>query len=609
MIRLAVYALFLFARLMAIHAFPVQPVSKQHLSLSQAPVTELRAAPGEFEKRMREDEIRMKINQLRKSGRLKGSGESQAMKDSMAFFNKESPLEKYADKIKAAQAKKNATATSAMKVASSKERLEGYSSSSATTNSTKRTSGIGGSWSPEDVGDENSTSSYVPTRGSWGAFERPKDISKAFGGGKRIGAGVTKTDAEIQKEREKEQSTAERLKAYRENAGLVVESETANMKEINETLIFSKYCMRRGLYNKAVEALENITEYCSQNSKMGSQVFLELAMALEATGCTENATMLYTSLANSCKQPDVKRNAKQLLYGLEAMDFLRIKGEDIISKNEAKKAQYVDVSVLSRLSDFDDRSYSVTYVNKDKGSTFYNELTKNVIRTKREARLVLLQAKESGDVASIRVIQALNKLSRDFAGKIASKKLVGEVKYRQVESGDSRSDSDSDSGMENTADGELPASLIKSSLEGEWKLQLTATKTSSESIVYYQKAWQVFEKGITEMALSYTYSVPVGLFKNYKETSGVVKIGKEQRLSFRRGEEIGGGGILGGGVGGETFLSEVVLLLVDDSLLVLQDQEGSGKKGRFYVFHRSESDELSGAKGRDEQFMKRINSS
>ena len=50
----------------------------------------------------------------------------------------------------------------------------------------KTTSGIGGSWAPPS---EQET--HKPTgSGSWGVFERPADISKAFGGGKRIGVGA-----------------------------------------------------------------------------------------------------------------------------------------------------------------------------------------------------------------------------------------------------------------------------------------------------------------------------------------------------------------------------------------------------------------------------------
>ena len=167
---------------------------------TMTPNTALFAAPDEFSKKMREDEIRMKINQLRKAGRLKGVGDTRAMKESLKFFNKQSPLDKYADKIKAAQDRKDRNATESSTVV-------------------KTTSGIGGSWSPPtstNSTDKDGEASYKPARGSWGAFERPADISKAYGGGKKIGAGVEKTEAELEREKQKDMSTAEKLKAYRE---------------------------------------------------------------------------------------------------------------------------------------------------------------------------------------------------------------------------------------------------------------------------------------------------------------------------------------------------------------------------------------------------------
>lgn len=47
------------------------------------------------------------------------------------------------------------------------------------------TSGIGGSWS----GSATEVDSHKPKVGTWGLFERPADISKAYGGGRKVGVG------------------------------------------------------------------------------------------------------------------------------------------------------------------------------------------------------------------------------------------------------------------------------------------------------------------------------------------------------------------------------------------------------------------------------------
>ena len=70
----------------------------------------------------------------------------------------------------------------------------------------KTTSGIGGSWAPPTEPE-----THKPTgSGSWGVFERPADISKAFGGGKRIGVGAPEQNNVVNETKARE--TAERLK-------------------------------------------------------------------------------------------------------------------------------------------------------------------------------------------------------------------------------------------------------------------------------------------------------------------------------------------------------------------------------------------------------------
>ena len=52
-----------------------------------------------------------------------------------------------------------------------------------TTSLNKTTTGTGGTYIKNETAIEDK---YRPTRGSWGYFERPKDISKAYGGGRKI---------------------------------------------------------------------------------------------------------------------------------------------------------------------------------------------------------------------------------------------------------------------------------------------------------------------------------------------------------------------------------------------------------------------------------------
>ena len=71
----------------------------------------------------------------------------------------------------------------------------------------KTTSGIGGAWSKNET---SKADSYRPANGGWGYFPRPKDISKAYGGGKRVGAEVETTmEDEMRKQQAIEDTTYE----------------------------------------------------------------------------------------------------------------------------------------------------------------------------------------------------------------------------------------------------------------------------------------------------------------------------------------------------------------------------------------------------------------
>jgi hypothetical protein len=200
-----------------------------------------------------------------------------------------------------------------------------------------RTTGVGGTWSPPPSTTTNDDEqiiedAYQPKVGTWGAFPRPKNISVAYGGGKRVGAGI-KTDENLRQQSIND--TKERLRAYRERMGIEVQSEKDHVDEIEEALALASRAMQRGSYGAGVSALEKVTQYCSTRSKLGGKVFLELAMAYEAEGKTDQALGLYAALTKSPME-NIKQNADKLLYGLEAMNFMR--NEAMLQDFSRKKA-------------------------------------------------------------------------------------------------------------------------------------------------------------------------------------------------------------------------------------------------------------------------------
>ena len=103
----------------------------------------------------------------------------------------------------------------------------------------KKTSGVGGTWKKDESQPE---ADYTPVRGSWGAFPRPRDISKAYGGGRQIGAGVEGDLTNRMKL--SEEDTRAKLRAYRERVGIDVQSEKDNAETIEEALKIASLAMQ-----------------------------------------------------------------------------------------------------------------------------------------------------------------------------------------------------------------------------------------------------------------------------------------------------------------------------------------------------------------------------
>lgn len=133
----------------------------------------------------------------------------------------------------------------------------------------------------------------LPLLGTWGIFPRPKSISKAYGGGRRVGAGITNAQTDSV------DSTSEKLRALRERIGIEVQSEKDNKDVIEEAIALAGRAMSRGSYSSGISALEKVTQYCSSRSELGGKVFLDLAMLYEAEGRTDQALSLYATLAKS----------------------------------------------------------------------------------------------------------------------------------------------------------------------------------------------------------------------------------------------------------------------------------------------------------------------
>jgi hypothetical protein len=408
-------------------------------------------------------------------------------------------------------------------------------SMSSTGSSEQLTSGVGGSWTKNETAVAEDV--YKPKTGSWGAFPRPRDISKAYGGGRRIGPGFSDEQARLKSTEE----TRARLQRYREKVGIEVQSEKEHSDEINEALDIAALAMRRGMYSTAVSALEKVTKWCSTNSKVGGKVFLELAMAYEAVGRTQEAIRVYTTLSK-CRMEDIKYNAKRLLYGLEAMEFMQKEVQSKEFQRKKTKNTFIDATGMDRFSENFDDIYQTAYV--DLQGSFYKKLTESVVRTPREARQVLLRATDSGLVERARIVQALRSIARNF-DEALEKEIERNTVLEPVAVMDgkpilTRPAPEEDEEIRTTMDGFklMEPSKMLDRLNGEWRLQLLADKRG-DGVKFFNNtlSWQQMDT----KSMSFSASVPSG-FVTVRQ-SGSLAFNEKRRVLRRQSVEVSGGGV------------------------------------------------------------------
>ena len=221
----------------------------------------------------------------------------------------------------AAAAGSDAEESKEEKLARAKALIEKVRGGSGDADPPQTSSGIGGTWTPpKDIKKEVST--HKPTgSGSWGVFERPADISKAYGGGRKVGVGGFQPSAE--EEEDMRRKTMEKLNAYRRSVGVDRVLEDEHKEEIEAALEEHDKWMSKVRTQKAIECLEAVTEYTSFKTVLGGKVYLKLALAQEQAGERRAAKSIYTKLQQN-GDPSVAQTAKQLLFGFEAMEFMKV---------------------------------------------------------------------------------------------------------------------------------------------------------------------------------------------------------------------------------------------------------------------------------------------
>lgn len=161
-----------------------------------------------------------------------------------------------------------------------------------------------------------STDVYTPAVSTWGVYERPRDISKAYGGGRSISKEeMDRMDEEM--EENKSESISEKIVAK------ALRVEIAHEAEIRKAMDKAKLELQRGNRVATVQAFESVCDKVSWQSDLGGDFYLQLGMALETVDRSDEARKIYGKLVTVSWSQKVRRLALQLISGLDIAKQIR----------------------------------------------------------------------------------------------------------------------------------------------------------------------------------------------------------------------------------------------------------------------------------------------
>jgi hypothetical protein len=168
---------------------------------------------------------------------------------------------------------------------------------------------------------------------SWGVFERPDNISEAYGGGRNIEPGTPLETDEASAARLAKVRKA--VGAFRLQNGLDVAPE--NEAEISAALAEGEAALSAGALEAAVVRFRAAAALAAMPSAQGGQARLRLALCLDSLGQAAEAKELYTLLGRH-PNAEVKKQAARLLWGMtEATAFLKV---DDMSFDDGRRREY-----------------------------------------------------------------------------------------------------------------------------------------------------------------------------------------------------------------------------------------------------------------------------
>lgn len=324
-------------------------------------------------------------------------------------------------------------------------------------------------------------------------------------------------------------------------------------------------------------------------------------MAYEAVGRTSEAIQVYSTLTTS-RMENIKYSAKRLLYGIEAMQFMRNEAKSASFSRKRASQTFIDTTGLGNIANNFDDKYNTAYVDLDRRGGFYRKLTESVVRSIREARQILLAATDSSEVDRTKIIQALRSMDRSFSDALREEikkntpkpEPVAVINGVPIVGRDDEEESSSAVGLNTFNLGDMDT--VKENMNGVWKLQLIAD-SKGDGVSFFNKtlAWQ--DMNVEDM--TYTAAGPSGFLS--LSQSGDFEINEEQRIIIRKNVEKEGSAAFFTDIDSDNLSGPTAsinlqqqIISVDSELLVTRTVLPKSKmtetiKGYFNVWRKSQT--------------------
>jgi tetratricopeptide (TPR) repeat protein len=154
---------------------------------------------------------------------------------------------------------------------------------------------------------------YQPKVSTWGVFERPDNISKEFGGGRKIGLGGEEESPEqIAERRARVQA---KLGKWRQEQGMDVDEGTKSRWYV--ALKGAKVSLSQGKFEEGIEALEDIVlvEKINPRSELGGELTFTYGMLLDNAQRRDEALDMYKRCIGN-QYGRISKQADQLIWGM-----------------------------------------------------------------------------------------------------------------------------------------------------------------------------------------------------------------------------------------------------------------------------------------------------